>query len=165
VRNGFSGPTDDLPPEVALTNGLVRGGPRTLGGSVDPLDGATVAFRALALARLERDHAALLAALCELESGRNAAGRANTATVAPRGRAEHAEPVSPNSPALRDALAVLLRDDLRQTQRALGRAASGEYGQCDTCHVEIDLRTLLVQPEVTRCAHCVAAAERARQVH
>lgn len=167
VRNGFSGASEDLPPEVVLTPGYSDTRPGTLVEREGALDGATVAFRALALARLERDHAALLAAVCELEADASksartyARARARGTTAALGGVAAPAA----NALALRDALMVLLRDDLRQTQRALGRAALGDYGRCEMCHAELDLRTLLVQPAVTRCGHCAAAAERARQVH
>lgn len=157
MRNGFSAPSDDMPPEIALGQSSVN----------HALDGATVAFRALALARLERDHAALLAALCELDVGQRPSPGARSASMLGTAGAANgtAGDSAPASTSLRAALAVLLRDDLRQTQRALGRAATGEFGVCDTCHSDIDLRTLLVQPAVTRCAHCAAVADRARLVH
>jgi RNA polymerase-binding transcription factor DksA len=117
--------------------------------------GVASAFISLALARLERDHAALLAALCELESGAacgNAAAGARSADW-------------PDSPVLRDALQTLLREDLRQTQRALRLAAEGTYGYCEVCHAALSLHTLMVQPATTRCAACASAADRAEQVH
>ena len=103
------------------------------------------AFVALALARLERDHVALLAALCELEAG---------------------TPVdSSASPSLRDALATVLREDLRQTQRALDLAHQGTLGACERCHKPLATSLLFAQPATTRCAACAAVLERAAQVH
>ena len=58
---------------------------------------------ALALSRLEREHVALLLAICELETP---------------------NPDDPQAEVLRAALLPMLREDLRQTQQALGRAAS-----------------------------------------
>lgn len=92
---------------------------------------------ARALARLEREHVALLLALSELESSANAG--------APDG-------------ALRAALAPLLRGDLRRTQYALSRADVGLYGVCDGCGRVIAARRLELNPATTRCSACEARA-------
>ncbi len=95
---------------------------------------------ALALSRLEREHVALLLAICELESPDSADG---------------------NSQALREALLPLLRDDLRQTQHALGRAGQGQYGVCEGCHRALSARQLELKPSATSCPVCEARARRA----
>jgi RNA polymerase-binding transcription factor DksA len=97
----------------------------------------------VALARLERDHVALLAALCDLETADS----------------RHL------SAAMRDALAVLLRADLRQTQHALALAAEGRYGACERCHTPLASVALLTTPATTRCPSCVGATARANQLH
>ena len=94
---------------------------------------------ALALSRLEREHVALLLALCELES--------------PEGG-------DANSQALREALLPMLRDDLRQTQHALARAAQGQYGICEDCHRPLSGRQLDLKPSATSCPVCEARARR-----
>src|SRR5262249_25832373 len=88
---------------------------------------------ALALSRLEREHVALLMAICELETP---------------------GPADPNSPALRAALLPMLREDLRQTQHALARAARGPYGLCEECHKPIAARQLEMHPAGIHCATC-----------
>jgi hypothetical protein len=108
------------------------------------------AFISVALARLERDHVALLAAICEL--------------ISPSSRPGSGVGMA-HDPALRDALLTVLREDLRQTQRALALAANGTYGYCETCHSPLSSRALLEQPATTHCAGCASAAARARQVH
>ena len=90
---------------------------------------------ARALARLEREHVALLLAISELDSGASA----------------HA-----TDGALRAALAPLLRGDLRRTQYALSRADAGQYGCCDGCGRSIAARRLELNPAVTRCSACEA---------
>ena len=90
-----------------------------------------------ALARLEREHVALLLALSELESS---AG------------------VNAPDSALRAALAPLLRGDLRRTQYALRRADDGLYGVCDGCGRAIAARRLELNPATTRCSACEARA-------
>lgn len=94
----------------------------------------------LALSRLEREHVALLLAICELE-GPVKAGDGN-------------------SKALRDALTPMLRDDLRQTQHALSLAAQGQYGSCEDCHKPFTSRQLELRPATTRCSVCEARAHR-----
>lgn len=94
---------------------------------------------ALALSRLEREHVALLLAICELESPDGA---------------------DTNSRALRAALLPMLRDDLRQTQHALARAAQGLYGACEDCHRPLSARLLELKPSATSCAVCEARARR-----
>ncbi|HZC05201.1 MAG TPA: TraR/DksA C4-type zinc finger protein [Ktedonobacterales bacterium] len=89
------------------------------------------------LARLEREHVALLLALSELESSAGA----NT-----------------SDSALRAALAPLLRGDLRRTQYALRRADAGLYGVCDGCGRAIAARRLELNPATTRCSACDARA-------
>src|SRR5579859_4335768 len=97
---------------------------------------------ALALSRLEREHVALLLAICELETP--AAGDA----------------ADGNARALRAALLPMLREDLRQTQHALARAARGQYGVCEVCHKAIAGRTLELRPAATRCGACEGRAGR-----
>jgi RNA polymerase-binding transcription factor DksA len=121
-----------------------RGGPQL------QVDGVTGAFITVALARLERDHVALLAAICELDSMRPGPRSARAA---------------PETPVLREALLTLLRDDLRQTQHALGLAARGVYGFCEICQSALPIRVLLTQPATTRCRDCVGIVEHSRQVH
>src|SRR5262245_37954236 len=98
---------------------------------------------ALALSRLEREHVALLLAICELETPRA---------------------VDPNAAALREALLPLLREDLRQTQHALARAARGSYGVCEACHKPISARQLELHPAATCCATCRSPQERDRRI-
>ena len=93
------------------------------------------AAQAAALARLEREHVALLLAICELETPQ---------------RDDH------QSQALRAALLPMLREDLRQTQHALARAAHGAYGICEDCHKPLSLRELEAHPAATHCAICNA---------
>lgn len=89
---------------------------------------------ALALSRLEREHVALLLAICELEDP-----------------PKHDD----DTPlAMREALLLLLRDDLRQTQHALALAAQGMYGICEGCHRPLAVRLLEQHPALTRCAAC-----------
>ena len=94
---------------------------------------------ALALGRLEREHVALLLAICELESAEN-------------GKGESVE--------LRQALLPMLREDLRQTQHALALAARGAYGSCEDCHKPLSARHLEMKPATTRCPECAARARR-----
>ncbi|HEX8997454.1 MAG TPA: TraR/DksA C4-type zinc finger protein [Ktedonobacterales bacterium] len=91
-----------------------------------------------ALARLEREHVALLLAISELDSTPSA-------------------DIAPDS-ALRAALAPLLRGDLRRTQYALSRADAGLYGVCDGCGRAIAARRLQLNPAATRCSSCEAHA-------
>jgi RNA polymerase-binding transcription factor DksA len=93
---------------------------------------------ALALSRLEREHVALLMAICELEGPRR--------------------PNDTNPQVLREALLPLLREDLRQTQHALTRAAQGTYGICEECHRPIAARHMELKPAMTRCPSCEARA-------
>lgn len=92
----------------------------------------------LALSRLEREHVALLLAICELEDP----PRSDDDT--PR--------------AVREALLLLLRDDLRQTQHALALAAQGTYGICEGCQRPLAVRLLEQHPALTRCAACTGRA-------
>ncbi len=89
---------------------------------------------ALALSRLEREHVALLLAICELEGP--------------------APAIDPNQLVLREALLPMLREDLRQTQHALRLAAEGRYGACEDCHRPFTSRQLELKPASTRCAVC-----------
>jgi uncharacterized protein with PIN domain len=107
----------------------------------------------VALARLERDHVALLAALCDLEVPTGTRRRAKSGGA------------QPLSAALRDALAVLLRADLRQTQHALALAAEGRYGLCEGCQAPLASVALLTTPATTHCPSCAGSAARAGQVH
>lgn len=97
---------------------------------------------ALALGRLEREHVALLLAICELESASDGDGE---------------------SVALRKALLPMLREDLRQTQHALALAARGAYGSCEECHKPLAARHLEMKPSTTRCPECAARARRSTQ--
>ena len=97
---------------------------------------------ALALSRLEREHVALLLAICELEGPANGGDADGNAQV------------------LRAALLPMLREDLRQTQHALARAARGQYGMCEVCHKAIAGRTLELRPAATRCGACEGRAVR-----
>lgn len=96
---------------------------------------------ALALSRLEREHVALLLAICELEGPDNK--------------------IDGNSRALREALLPMLREDLRQTQRALARAAQGRYGICEDCGRSLSAHLLELKPSATTCPVCEARARRA----
>jgi len=87
---------------------------------------------ARALARLEREHVALLLAISELDGGASDAADG----------------------ALRAVLAPLLRGDLRRTQYALARADSGQYGICEGCGRAIAARRLELNPALTRCSAC-----------
>lgn len=97
---------------------------------------------ALALGRLEREHVALLLAICELET----ASDGNSEGVA-----------------LRKALLPMLREDLRQTQHALALAAHGAYGSCEECHRPLAARHLEMKPATTRCPECATRARRSTQ--
>lgn len=96
---------------------------------------------ASAIGRLEQEHVALLMALCELEEP-------STTTAA------NAEP-------MREALFVLLREELRHTQHALELAARGAYGACEECHRPLSRRHLDLKPATTRCGICDARSSRA----
>lgn len=93
---------------------------------------------ALALNRLEREHVALLLAICELEDP-------------PQGDDD-----TPR--AMREALLLLLRDDLRHTQHALALAAQGTYGICEECQRPLAVRLLEQHPALSRCAACSGRA-------
>jgi DnaK suppressor protein len=95
---------------------------------------------ASAVSRLEQEHVALLMALCELEEPS-------------AGSATNAEP-------MREALFVLLREELRHTQHALALAARGVYGQCEECHRPLSRRHLDLKPATTRCGICDARSHR-----
>lgn len=89
---------------------------------------------ALALSRLEREHVALLLAICELE--------------------EPPRPEDDTPRAVREALLLLLRDDLRQAQHALSLAARGIYGACEECQRPLAARLLEQHPALTHCTAC-----------
>lgn len=91
-----------------------------------------------AISRLEQEHVALLMALCELE-----------------GASAKSQDV-----AMLSALEVLLRDDLRRTQHALGRAAQGTYGICEVCQQPLSRRHLSLLPAITRCWACTGRVPR-----
>jgi RNA polymerase-binding transcription factor DksA len=92
----------------------------------------------LALRRLEREHLALLLAICELDG--------------PTGAQE--------SPAMREALLVLLRADLGRAQHALALAAEGRYGSCEDCDRPLARRELELNPAATHCPVCQVQARR-----
>ena len=100
---------------------------------------------AQALRRLEREHVALLLAMCELEAEQAAAKR----QTAPGATAAQAARDS-----LRAALAPMLREDLRRAQYALARAAQGQYGVCEHCGRPIALRRLQLTISATACEGC-----------
>lgn len=126
------------PSEIAVT--AAPSGART--GS----DRVQAAFVSLAVARLERDHVALLAALCDLERERRASAAAGTQVM-------------------QEALTAVLREELRQTQRALERASAGTLGYCERCQAPLTITVLLAQPATTHCPGCTAAVERGTQIH
>ncbi|MCB1937741.1 MAG: RNA polymerase-binding protein DksA [Rhodocyclaceae bacterium] len=54
---------------------------------------------------------------------------------------------------------------IKKIDEALGRIASGEYGYCDSCGVEIGLKRLEARPTATMCIDCKTLEEiRERQV-
>lgn len=99
---------------------------------------------AQALRRLEREHIALLMAICELDG---------------QGAIDEAE--AEKRHAMNEALLVLLRDDLTRTQHALALAAEGRYGACEECERPLSRRDLELMPATTRCAVCEAEGRRA----
>ena len=140
--NGGSTPLPSTEPGVTPTGiaaSASRHGASSLATSADRVQSA---FVALAVARLERDHVALLAARCDLE--RDQLGGAAV---------------------MHQALAAVLREELRQTQRALERAALGTLGYCERCQAPLAITVLLSQPASTHCPSCTAAIERGQQVH
>ena len=130
--------------------GMAAPAPSTATGTpIGTARGDAVAL--VALARLERDHVALLSALCDLE--------------APARRRAKSSGTQALSAAMRDALAVLLRADLRQTQHALALAAEGRYGVCEGCQASLSSVALLTTPATTHCPSCAGSTVRASQVH
>lgn len=105
------------------------------------------------LLRLEREHIALLLAMCELEAqqSRQSASGMTARTVSAQGGA-----TMQASESLRAALAPMLREDLRRAQYALARAAQGMYGVCEQCGRPIALRRLQLQASATTCQSCAA---------
>ena len=54
---------------------------------------------------------------------------------------------------------------IKKIDEALARIASGEYGYCDSCGVEIGLKRLEARPTATMCIDCKTLEEmRERQV-
>jgi RNA polymerase-binding transcription factor DksA len=115
-------------------------------GGIAGADRVQTAFVSLAVARLERDHVALLAALCELEQAQQVSSARHAAVM-------------------QQAITAVLREELRQTQRALERAADGTLGYCERCGAPLAVAILLAQPATTHCPACTAAVERGNQVH
>lgn len=70
------------------------------------------------------------------------------------------EPSAANAEPMREALFVLLREELRHTQHALGLAARGVYGACEECHRPLSRRHLDLMPATTRCSICDARGSR-----
>lgn len=95
-----------------------------------------------ALTRLEREHVALLKALCDLEAPTTQAGGLSTSSE------------------VRQALHALLREDLQRTQHALHLAARGLFGCCEECHRTLPRRHLELKPASTHCPVCEARAHR-----
>jgi hypothetical protein len=101
---------------------------------------------AQSLRRLEREHLALLMALCELERPDPACGVGVAAL--------------PAMAQMQAPLLVLLRDDLGRTQYALALAVQGRYGVCEGCTRALSRRALELKPATTRCAMCEAQVRR-----
>ncbi|HEY2505528.1 MAG TPA: TraR/DksA C4-type zinc finger protein [Streptosporangiaceae bacterium] len=49
---------------------------------------------------------------------------------------------------------VAARQDLADTDEALGRLAAGEYGRCESCSAPISAPALRAAPEARYCPHC-----------
>ncbi|MCC7548069.1 MAG: TraR/DksA C4-type zinc finger protein [Burkholderiales bacterium] len=58
--------------------------------------------------------------------------------------------------------AMSVRDirELREVEAALERIAQGEYGQCDSCGMEIGFARLKAYPTAARCIACQTKLER-----
>jgi DnaK suppressor protein len=113
----------------APLRGRVTSGSRRVSRQRAMLAGERDLVLAEAVRRLEREHVALLIALCELEDA--------------------SEPL-----AMRQALRLLLREDLRCAQHALSLAAEGRYGACEDCARPLPRRALELKPATTRCPLC-----------
>jgi len=50
--------------------------------------------------------------------------------------------------------AVVARYALAETDKALHRLATGEFGQCEDCAGDIPQARLLAEPEARYCEHC-----------
>jgi hypothetical protein len=133
-RIGTSGRDDEARAVMRATRSRISSGPRRVSRPRTTIGGEREATIAQALRRLEREHIALLLAICELEG--------------PTGAQE--------SPAVRQALLILLRDDLSRVQRALALAAEGRYGSCEQCGLAIMRRELELSPATVRCHTCQA---------
>jgi DnaK suppressor protein len=48
----------------------------------------------------------------------------------------------------------------RQVEAALARIEAGEYGECQSCGEEINLRRLAAQPEASLCLDCQSRREK-----
>lgn len=61
------------------------------------------------------------------------------------------------------ALALRTRDRerklVRKIDQSLADIASGDYGYCDTCGIEIGLKRLQARPTATKCIDCKTLAE------
>lgn len=61
------------------------------------------------------------------------------------------------------ALALRTRDRerklVRKIDQSLADIASGDYGYCDTCGIEIGLNRLQARPTATKCIDCKTLAE------
>jgi hypothetical protein len=86
------------------------------------------------LTLLEREHVALLLAICELESSQPRKGQ--------------------QSATLDRFLLPMLMKDLGRVQHALARAAHGAYGSCEMCHKLLPIRELETRPSTTLCSSC-----------
>ena len=151
--SGLGEGMDTMAPGREWNTARPTGGAAALSGRASRegqrMDRVNGAFVSVALARLERDHVALLAAICQLDGERR--------SQRPDGRATLS--------ALDEALLTVLREDLRQTQRALARAAEGQYGYCETCNAALSVSLLLAQPATTQCKGCAGAVELSGPVH
>ncbi|HLY30069.1 MAG TPA: TraR/DksA C4-type zinc finger protein [Ktedonobacterales bacterium] len=131
IRQGKNG--------ARVVSGVVKTTAKTAQAPISAVERRQVGLRR-ALARLEREHVALLLALCELsQSSQTDRSQESQLTT---------------SQALRAALTPMIHDDLRQTQYALARAAQGLYGVCERCGHTIPLRRLEMRPNATTCERC-----------
>lgn len=55
--------------------------------------------------------------------------------------------------------ARLRQQQLRQITLALARIASADYGYCDGCDIEIDLKRLAISPAANYCVSCASQRE------
>jgi len=54
---------------------------------------------------------------------------------------------------------------LKKIDEALGRIEDGEFGDCESCGDEIEIKRLEARPTATFCVSCKEEQERAEQLH